>query len=200
MPPLTNAQLLARAKRFQKSLKRETAKRKDLERALKESVEQQTATSEIRKVISSSPTDVQPVFDAIARNAVRLCGAVYSRVFRSDGQMISLAAHANLPGGTGEFPMPLNQETPLGRAIITGRVWRSADVEAEIDLPPKVRATFRSHGVRSALVVPIHREDVVVGAIGVAHRAVGAFADVMSSFCRPSDLRWLRSGGELAWS
>src|SRR5262249_42327767 len=64
-------------------------------RDLTETVEQQTATSEILRVISSSPTDVQPVFDAIVQSAVRLCGGLYGFVGRFDGDQIFAAAHHN---------------------------------------------------------------------------------------------------------
>ena len=65
-------------------------------RALTEALEQQTATSEILKVISSSPTDTQPVFDAIIRNAVRLCGALHGAVWRYDGVLVDIVAHHNI--------------------------------------------------------------------------------------------------------
>src|SRR5262249_32650926 len=66
----------------------------------KEALERQTATAEILKVISSSPTDVQPVFDAIAREARRLCGASLGVVGRYDGELLHLAAHEHVrPAG-----------------------------------------------------------------------------------------------------
>src|SRR5467141_1429780 len=67
----------------------------DLERALSEALEQQTATAEILRVISSSPTDVQPVFDTIVANAVRLCRAHIGAVFQFDGELLHLVAHHN---------------------------------------------------------------------------------------------------------
>jgi two-component system, NtrC family, sensor kinase len=60
-----------------------------------EALEQQTATSEILRVISQSPTDVEPVFEAIAQHAARLCEAVFSAVFRFDGELLHLVAHRN---------------------------------------------------------------------------------------------------------
>src|SRR5215470_15270464 len=68
----------------------------DLQRSLTEAQEQQTATSEILRVISSSPGDIQPVFDAIAANAARLCDAVNGLVIRFDGQLLHLAAQYNV--------------------------------------------------------------------------------------------------------
>src|SRR5262249_45853588 len=59
----------------------------------KEALEQQTATSEILRVISSSPTDIQPVFDTIVRSALRLCDGLFSALFRYDGELLSLVAH-----------------------------------------------------------------------------------------------------------
>src|SRR5678816_1914267 len=67
----------------------------DMQRSLREALEQQTATSEILRVISSSPTDVQPVFDAIVRAAVRLCQAVQSNVQLFDGQLMHFVAAHN---------------------------------------------------------------------------------------------------------
>ena len=64
-----------------------------LRRAVTESLEQQTAASEILRVISSSPSDIQPIFVAIASTAVRLCGARIATVFRYDGELIHLIAH-----------------------------------------------------------------------------------------------------------
>src|SRR6516162_2868674 len=68
----------------------------DLKKKLTEAREQQAATSEILRVISSSHSDLQPVFDTIARSAVDLCGATYGVVFRYDGELLSVVAHYNL--------------------------------------------------------------------------------------------------------
>src|SRR5437762_5512243 len=86
----------------------------------KEALEQQTATSEILRVISSSRTDVQPVFDTIAANAVRLCNARFSTVFRFDGEFIHIAAFRNLTSeGTAAFrnayPCPPHRGGPTQR-------------------------------------------------------------------------------------
>src|SRR5258705_10276296 len=62
-----------------------------------EALEQQTATGEILNVIASSPTDVQPVFNAIAESSLRLCGALFSSVYRFDGELIHMVAHHNYP-------------------------------------------------------------------------------------------------------
>src|ERR1700730_15505825 len=68
----------------------------DLQRTLSESLDQQTATSDILRVISSSPSDVQPVFDAVAGNALRLCVGDFSNVVRYDGEFLRLAAYAHV--------------------------------------------------------------------------------------------------------
>ena len=67
-------------------------------RALTEALAQQTATAEILRVTSSSPTDAQPVSDAIAQSALRLCDGLHCAVFRVDGELLRLVAIANLPG------------------------------------------------------------------------------------------------------
>ena len=97
-------------KRLAESLQREKA----TGRALTEALEQQTATSEILRVISSSPTDAQPVFEAIVRSVVRLCNARFANVFRLENDVVHLAAHHNVPFEALEhfrrtFPQPLSQ-------------------------------------------------------------------------------------------
>src|SRR5262249_52151976 len=92
-------------------------------RDLTETLEQQTATSEILRVISSSPTDVQPVFDTIASSAMRLCDGAYSVIARYDGQLLHLAAHAHVRTEGVEalrqfFPMRPSRATTTSRAIL----------------------------------------------------------------------------------
>jgi hypothetical protein len=92
---------------------------------LSESLEQQTATSEVLQVISSSPTDMQPVFDTIAVNALNLCGATFSIVLRFDGEMIELASMHNLSDLEGidalrrVFPRVPREGGATDRAILT---------------------------------------------------------------------------------
>ncbi len=95
-------------------------------RELTEALEQQTATSEILRAISSSPTDLQPVFDAIVKSAVRLCGTLTSCVWRFDGELIHLVAHHNLPPDVLEvyqrtYPLPLSGDKLLGQALLDRR-------------------------------------------------------------------------------
>src|SRR3954464_3748012 len=101
---------------------------------LRQSLEYQTATSEVLSIISRSPTDVQPVFEAIAASALRLCGAKWSVVTRFDGVQLHLAALHNLsdPAGVDAirkiFPRPLSRGGPTDRAILTGTVINLPDV------------------------------------------------------------------------
>ena len=103
---------------------------------LTESLEQQTATAEILRVISSSPTDVQPVFDAVLASGVRLCGAIFGGVFRFDGQLIHFVTSYQWPAQQLEavgrhFPMPPGDGSLVGRAIRDRRVVQTPDYQAE---------------------------------------------------------------------
>ena len=98
------------------------AENEELRRSRDTAIEQQTATSEILRVISQSPTDVQPVFEAIAENALRLCEATFSAVFKYDGELIHLAALRNM-----------TQEGAAAiRDVYAARSWgRSGSVDSE---------------------------------------------------------------------
>src|SRR5439155_20414426 len=121
-------------------LKDEGSRVRDLEKRLaeslereKETLEQQTATSEILRVISRSPGDVQPVFDAIAANAARLCDAVNGLVIRFDGRLLHLAAHYNvdperLAAVRQSYPRPPSRGALSGRAVLMRAVVHVPDV------------------------------------------------------------------------
>jgi GAF domain-containing protein/anti-sigma regulatory factor (Ser/Thr protein kinase) len=142
-------------------------------RELTESLEQQTATAEILQVISGSPTDVQPVFDVIARNAGRLCAALFTSVFRFDGELIHLVAHHNVsPAGLASFrsvyPRPPGLDTLGGRAILQRAIVQVQDAQRDPDVPGPARAMAGAAGYRSAILVPLLREREPLGVIAVS--------------------------------
>ena len=148
---------------------------------LTRSLERQTATGEILRVISSSPTDLQPTFDAIARSAVRLCGALFGTLFQFDGELIHWVAQDNYtPDGLetmrSAFPRRLDDETVVGRAIGGQAPVHVPDFESAPGVPPLSRDMARAFGYRSVVSVPMLREGRAVGAISVA-RAEGPFSE-----------------------
>src|SRR5260370_42396326 len=104
--------------------------------ALTDTLEQQTATDEILRVISSSPTDVQPVFATIARNARRLCEADSAAVFTYDGELIHLESLANVGFAGADalrqaYPAPVHDGHPTGRALLHGPPLHVEDPQAD---------------------------------------------------------------------
>ncbi len=144
------------------------------------SLEQQTATSEILRVIASSPTDTQPVFDLVARRAGRLCDAGVAVVSRFNGGVIELAA---IDGVVPEavkivrslFPLQVDAQTVTSRVIRGAMVVHVADVLADQSYETKDFA--RAAGFRAGLGVPIVRDQRVVGSIFVGRATPGLFAD-----------------------
>ncbi|MBI1848344.1 MAG: GAF domain-containing protein [Candidatus Rokubacteria bacterium] len=156
------------------------ARNRDLTTAL----EQQTATSEILRVISQSQTDAQPVFETIVRSAVRLCGAIHGGVYRFDGELVHSVAHEGytpeqLEHWRRTFPRPVTTPGLDSEAIRTRGVVRIDDVEAApgFEVTGETMANLRSRGSRSLLAVPMLRQDEVIGAIALAHGQVAAFSD-----------------------
>jgi GAF domain-containing protein/CheY-like chemotaxis protein len=147
---------------------------------LRQSLEQQTATSDVLNVISRSPTDVQPVFEIIGERAEKLCEAEVSVVTRVDGELIHLAsihgvAEEGVEAVRRAFPLRLDAETISARAIRTGAVVHVSDVLADPKYEQKDAA--RAGRWRGSLAVPMIRDGQVIGSIFVARREPGFFAD-----------------------
>src|SRR5262249_35240611 len=145
-----------------------------------ETLEQQTATAEILRVISQSQTDVQPVFDTIVRSAVRLCDGLFSALNRFDGELIHpVARHNYTPEAVEEQQRMFPACPPLvlwvGRAILERAVVHIPDVE--LDPEYQQPALSRAIGFRSGLWVPMLREGTAIGVIGVARAEPGPFPD-----------------------
>jgi GAF domain-containing protein/DNA-binding response OmpR family regulator len=143
-----------------------------------EALAHQTASAEILRVISRSPTDVQPVFDIIAERAMRLCGARFGWVFTFDGEWIRVASFSGLGSNAaqafgGVFPMQPGGNAVVARTVSEGAVVNVADVLA--DPLYAVKRTAELAGFRSALGVPMKRDGRIVGAITVAREAVGEY-------------------------
>ncbi len=148
-------------------------------RDLTDSLEQQTASAEILRVISSSPTDVRPVFDAIARSAVELCAADNSGVFQVKDGLVHYVGQANLSAeqqalAQQSFPAPLDRGTASGRAILSRAVVHIPDITADSEY---TAASIIKAGFRSALSVPMLRNGESVGAINVTRMEARPFSD-----------------------
>ncbi|NOJ43399.1 GAF domain-containing protein [Bradyrhizobium sp. WSM 1791] len=143
----------------------------------KEALERQTATAEILKVIASSPSDVQPVFDAIAHSANRLIGGFSAAVFRySDGKIHLAAFTPTDPAGDAvlqsSFPVPLEKFPPY-RLTRDGAPAELPDT----DLEPAARGIARARGYRSMLFAPLMNDGEPVGIITVTRVATGPFGE-----------------------
>jgi signal transduction histidine kinase/DNA-binding response OmpR family regulator len=146
---------------------------------LTEALEQQTATSEILRVISSSPTDIQPVLDALAQSAVRLCGSFDAGIFLVEADVLRLVAHQGpIPyGAIGEFTVPLVRGYLTGRSIIERQAVQIRDLQMETGEFPEGAASARQFGHRTCLAVPMLRESAVIGAIALRRTEVQPFTD-----------------------
>ena len=148
-------------------------------RDLTETLEQQTATGEILRVISSSPTDVQPVFDAVVKSAARLCESFDSSMCRRDGDRLVLVAHHGpIPiGPVGEFSLPLSRGNAWGRAVLDAATVHVADMQDETAEFPESSANAQRMGFRTILCVPLVRDGVALGTIQLRRTSNHRFTD-----------------------
>ena len=156
-------------------------------REIVENLEQQTATSEILRVIAESPTDVQPVMEVIAENARRLCNSTLSAVYRTDGQMVYEVATRDISKEMLEtayevsgqsYPARLDWNVSLSsRAILSRSVLHIPDLVNMTDLPAITRLYVESKILNSVLFVPMMREGEALGCIGVGKRDATPFTE-----------------------
>ena len=146
---------------------------------LTESLEQQTATSEILEVISNSPTDSQPAFDAIVRSGLRLFPNGVVVISLPDGDQVKLAAIAGANADDREklrarYPLPFSREYITSTAIMDARELDFADArETPVELIPGAH-NFLASGYRGISIVPMLRGDTAIGAISIVRRQPGA--------------------------
>jgi GAF domain-containing protein len=155
-----------------------------LSRELNEALDQQTATSQVLQLISTSPRDLQPVFATMLKSAVRICGAKFGNIYLWDGEAINSAASLNTPAAFAEArgrmsfrPGPKN---PIGQMITTKKVVHFPDMAASkayADRDPVTVAAVELGGVRTLIVVPMLKENEVIGALALAHQEVRPFTE-----------------------
>jgi two-component system, NtrC family, sensor kinase len=152
-------------------------------RELSESLEQQTATSEVLQVISSSPGDLQPIFATMLENAVRICGAKYGNIYRWDGELLHLLAAHNTPPALAEARRQ-SAVRPAGiirRMVETKTAVHLADLAAHENYieehDPGAVAAVELGGTRTMLTVPMVKENELVGSFSLYRREVRPFTD-----------------------
>jgi two-component system, NtrC family, sensor kinase len=145
---------------------------------LAEALEQQAATSEVLRVISSSPGELEPVFNAMLENALRICDAKFGTMFRYDGTMLLLAASVATPPALAEFqrhrgPFLPQAGGPAHHVLQTKQVYHCADETAQ----PSPGMSARFGGARSIVAVPMLKENELIGMIIIYRQEVRPFTE-----------------------
>jgi GAF domain-containing protein len=152
-------------------------------RELSEALEQQTATSEVLQVISASSGELEPVFETILANAVRICEATFGNMYLRDGQVFRIAAAHNTPPPLLEHRrrVPLRRPTSsFGRMVRTKEVVHVADLLADptyAEREPEVVTGVELGGIRTLLIVPMLKEKDLIGALTIYRQEVRPFND-----------------------
>ena len=150
-------------------------------REISEALEQQTATSDILSIIAENPTDIQPVLDAVAERAARLCNSYDAAITRIIGENYWIVAHwgpVPIPEDNLLNGIPLNHDTVTGRAMVEKKTIHIHDLLAEpADAYPLSRKYYQISEQRTMLVTPLIRENEVIGSIMIRRREVNPFTE-----------------------
>ncbi len=151
---------------------------------LAESLEQQTATSEVLGVISSSPGELESVFESMLENATRLCGAIFGNIYLHDRGAWKLASAHNTPSALVEYragrPIDLDPRTAFGRMVQTKRTVHISDMVCEqgyLDRIPAMISSVDLGGIRSLIIVPLLKDSELIGAFSIFRQEVRPFTD-----------------------
>ena len=150
---------------------------------LSEALEQQTATSEVLQVISTSSGELEPVFETILANAVRICEATFGNMYLRDGEVFRIAAAHNTPPPLLEHRrrVPLQRPTSaFGRMVRTKEVVHVADLLADpryAEREPEIVTGVELGGIRTLLIVPMLKEKDLIGALTIYRQEVRPFND-----------------------
>jgi signal transduction histidine kinase len=152
---------------------------------LRETLQQQTATSEVLQVIASSPGDLKPVFETVLAKASQLCDAEFGNIYRWDGEALHLVAWHNTPSAFAEFrksgPFHPSATSLIGRMVKTKTVTHVVDARDNPDYverrDPSLVAAIELGGVRTYLAIPMLKEGSLIGAITVFRQEVRPFND-----------------------
>jgi len=183
------------AANLQKQLDQRTHELADAQKHLAEALEQQTATSEVLRVISSAPGELEPMFGAMLENATRICEANFGNLYLCDGEEFRIAAQHNTPAALVEE----RKRTPIhsARNTIVGRMARTRQAVHIVDLPaeqsylernPWTVASVELAGIRTVVAVPMLKEQELIGMISIYRQEVRPFTDkqieLVTSFAR----------------
>src|SRR5215831_2811673 len=152
---------------------------KELRRERDESLEREVATSDILRMIARSPIDIQPVLDAIAERAARLCDAEDAAIFRLDGNFLRLVAHFGpipMADAVGES-FVIDRDQPASRAIADRQTIHVHDLRAAETEFPGAKTRGIAVGVRTVLSTPLLREGIAIGTIHIRRREMHPFSD-----------------------
>ncbi len=150
---------------------------------LSEALEQQTATSEVLRVISSSPGDLTPVFNAMLENATKLCGAEFGLFYLDDGDLTRIAAAYNVPpalAATQNVPFRVHSESGHAEVRRTKQAMHINDIRTMppyLEGDPRLVALADLGGARTTVGVPMLKEDVLIGIFAIYRQEVRPFTD-----------------------